>query len=187
MKKFHFFVTVLAVSLAFMLVACHKINTEPVSTSGVSKATSHVKTQSNGLTVEQTNITKKTELENQPMSIKHLYIFTQTGAVLLYSTVVGKVTSSSKRLTPYEITSMSPNGSRNLTYPGFPFQVGQDVAYTKEVLQDDGTYGSSIPYLYWFDVRGAFHSQYAEGCIIHISDQPIAVKNIIINIETVNR
>jgi len=52
------------------------------------------------------------------------------------------------------------------------------------VLQDDGTYGSSIEYLFWWDVQGRYHQQFVTGGeIIHISDQPIPVKSITINME----
>jgi hypothetical protein len=52
------------------------------------------------------------------------------------------------------------------------------------VLQDDGTYGTSVDYLYWFDARGAYHQHYVTGgTIVHVSDQPLNVKSVIINIE----
>ncbi|MFH1661895.1 MAG: hypothetical protein ABIA02_02265 [Candidatus Falkowbacteria bacterium] len=119
------------------------------------------------------NIEKRIKLENKPGSIKHFYVISAySGQVVIYSTVKGKVTSSSKRLTPYTASGI------------VPFNIGGDTHYTNEVLQDDGTYGSSIHYLYWWDVQGRYHQHYVSGGqIIHVSDQPIPVKSITINME----
>lgn len=63
--------------------------------------------------------------------------------------------------------------------PGFQF----GSLTTNEVLEDDGTYGDSVPYIFWFDA-GVYHQHYVEGGqIIHISDQPLAVKSIVLNME----
>lgn len=156
---------------------------QPQSDSGVSKASVKVPTQSDGLTTEQQNIRERLLTDNKPGSIKHLYVISAySGQVLLYSTVRGKVTSSGKRLSPTSIVvggSVSGDYGRRLTGYGFN---GYETA---EVLQDDGTYGSSVEYLYWWDSKGAYHQHYvAGGQILHVSDQPIAVKSVIINIET---
>ena len=66
--------------------------------------------------------------------------------------------------------------------------IGGETRYTAEVLQDDGTYGSSDEYLFWWDTKGIYHQHYIEdGQIIHISDQPIAVKSVIINMELTSK
>ena len=160
-----------------MLSSCVETN-PPVSNSGVGMAKATVKTQSNGLTIEQDNIKKRLELENMPGAIKHLYVISAySGQVIIYSTVKGKITSSAKRLTPTTVS-----GSQN--YSGISVPINGNTYYTPEVIQDDGTYGSSIPYIYWWDVRGQYHQHFIDGGqILHISDNPMPVKNIIINIE----
>jgi hypothetical protein len=160
------------------------VTSQPVSTSGVTKATVVVPVGPDGLTIEQHNIKARLDLDNKPGSIKHLYIIAAaSGQVILYSTVKGKVTSSGKRLTPY-----AANYSSGSTGGDSGFRVNLpngDSFRTNEVLQDDGTYGESIPYLYWFDVQGRYHQQYIQGgMIVHISDQPIPVKSVTINLET---
>jgi hypothetical protein len=51
------------------------------------------------------------------------------------------------------------------------------------VLLDDGTYVSSVEYLYWFDAKGVYHQHYVTGGqIVHVSDQPLAVKSIVLNL-----
>jgi len=118
--------------------------------------------------------------DNKPGSIKHLYVISAySGQVLVYSTVRGKITSGGKRLTPISVSSSSSSSGNFL----IKFPDGGS-AYTNEVLQDDGTYGSSVEYLYWWDTRGIFHQHYVSGGqIVHIASQPLAVKGVIINME----
>lgn len=179
---------VICCSLFFMGSGCDDLNKPmPESSSGVKKTDARVKVQASGLTVEQENIKKRIELENMPGSIKHLYIMSAySGQVLIYSTIKGKVTSSGKRLTPYMITNTNPEGIK-MAKP-FWFSIdGTDYA-TLEVLQDDGTYGNSIDYLYWFDSNNRYHQHYLSGGqIVHVSDQPLVVKNVILNMEITER
>lgn len=146
------------------------------SVSGTKMATvGHVETGTDGLTIEQGNVTGRINMDNQVGAIKHLYVISAySGQVLIYSTIKGKVTSSGKRLTPDRV-----DGANNFT-----FDVAGSQFYTNQVLGEDGTYGSSIEYLYWWDTKGVYHQHYViGGQILHISDQPLAVKGIIINME----
>ena len=153
---------------------------EPQSVSGVSMATVKVATGSDDLTVEQRNVRDRLVLDNKPGSIKHLYVISAySGDVILYSTVKGKVTSSGKRLTPYTVAYGSEGTGFYLEVPG-----SVKRHETGEVLQDDGTYGSSIDYLFWWDQRGVYHQHYVQGGqIVHISDQPMRVGKVILNLE----
>lgn len=145
-----------------------------------------MQTDQNGHTVEQNQIVRRYQNDNKLGAIKHLYIISAyTGQVIIYSTVSGKVTSSGKRLTPNTVVDAGGEGMLN-TY-GFDINIGGHACRTTEVLQDDGTYGNSEPYIYWFDTRGIYHQHYLSGGqIVHISDQPLAVKSIIINMELTN-
>jgi len=181
MKRLFYVIMIIG---TMVLVSCDQLmNNEPKSSSGVTKATVQVNTDANGYTVEQKNIMERLKRDNMPGSIKHLYVISAySGQVLIYSTVNGKVTSAGKRLTP---TSVVDNGGQYIqnTY-GFPINIGGEDHRTNEVLGDDGAYGQSDPYIFWFDVRGVYHQHYLSGGqIIHISDQPLAVKNVILNME----
>jgi len=166
--------------ISVLVIGCQQGNQEVRSASGVSIAKAKVKVQANGLTMEQNNIKKRLEFENKPGSIKHLYVISPySGQVILYSTVKGKVTSSGKRLSPK--TSTANNGDLR----------GRDDAtwvngkWTAEIINDTGTYGSSIPYIYWWDVHGRYHQHFISGGqIVHISNKPISVKSVVINMET---
>jgi hypothetical protein len=166
-----------------MLAAGGCDEVQPETTTGVTKANATIQTGTDGLTAEQRNVRDRLVADNKPGSIKHLYLISAySGQVLLYSTVKGKVTSSGKRLTP-TTANYASNGQGGSS--GFEVSTPNgNRFFTSEVLQDDGTYGSSVEYLYWWDVQGRYHQQYVTGgMILHISDQPIPVKSITINLE----
>lgn len=150
---------------------------KPISASGVSKAEVKVPIGSDGLTIEQRNVRDRVLKDNEPGSIKHLYIISAySGQTIIYSTVRGKVTSSGKRLTPSTISQTKDK------IDGFAIDIGGETHYTKEVLGDDGTYGGSVEYLFWFDAKGIYHQHYVSGGqIVHVSSEPVAVKGVIIN------
>lgn len=156
---------------------------QPQSNSGITQTKVSVPTGTDGLTTEQRNVRDRLVIDNKPGAIKHLYVISAySGQVLIYSTVRGKVTSSGKRLTP---TTVLASDSANAPAHGIVTQIGNDRYLTPEVLQDDGTYGSSIEYLYWWDARGVYHQHYVQGGqIVHISDQPIAVKGVVLNLSS---
>ena len=164
-----------AASAALLLTGCDRSGT-PVSASGVSKASVSVHVGEDGLTAEQRAVHDRVLMDNKPGSVKHLYIIApESGQVILYSTVKVKVTSSGKRLTPNSVSAQNS---------GIAIDIGNERHYTTEVLSDDGTYGSSVDYIFWWDVRGAYHQHFfTGGQIIHVSDQPIQVKNVILNLE----
>lgn len=166
--------------LVLFVTACPEAPA-PSSTSGVRKATTHVSVGSDGLTTEQRNVQERLKIDNLSGSIKHLYVISAySGQVLMYSTVRGKVTSSGKRLSPSSVSSLGPGGVTD----GFNVNIGGQRFLTLEVLGDDGTYGSSMEYLFWFDSAGKYHQHYINGGqIVHISDQPVAVKSVTINME----
>ena len=187
MKKgiFSFLILLILVPMTMTNTGCGMTTAPPKSASGVSKANVKVPTDVNNLTREQKNVGRRLLDENKPGAVQHLYIISAySGQVLIYSTVKGKVTSSGKRLSPYTV------GEGGSCIPGdpFPVNIGGETRYTAEVLQDDGTYGSSDEYLFWWDTKGIYHQHYIEdGQIIHISDQPIAVKSVIINMELTSK
>lgn len=157
---------------------------QPQSASGVTQASTHVNVGTDGLTVEQRNIKGRLDEDNKPGSIKHLYVISPySGQVIMYSTVKGKVTSGGKRLTPTTVSAMDGHAVGSDHF-GNEVNVAGRTLYTPEVLQDDGTYGTSGDYLYWWDVRGAYHQHYLTGGqIVTISDQPLPVKSVTINFE----
>jgi hypothetical protein len=163
------------VLVTMFFVACNDGGTfQQKSDSGVTKASVAVQTDANGKTIEQENIIERLKRDNAPGSIKHLYIISSyTGDVLQYSTVKGKVTSGSKRLSPKTV-----NGN-GINSPGYSnlVAIGGTNYCTDEVLDDGGAYGESGNYMFWFDAQGNYHQYYpAGGTYVSICDKPQRIK-----------
>lgn len=106
----------------------------------------------------------------------------KSGRVVLYSTVQGKVTSGGKRLTPRTTIDKYDCGKDCTHYEGQRIILDGLEYITTDLMQDDGTYGSSAPYFYWFDANGRYHQHFfTEGQIILISEQPLAGRQVIFN------
>lgn len=143
------------------------------SAGGVGKVDADVKVGSDGCTTEQCNIKHRLEMDNEPGVIKHIYVKSPiNNALQLYSPVAGKVTSSGKRLTPLETSG----GESSCSSCHFSVDINGNSMYTDEVMQDDGTYGSSIEYLYWFTPSGRYYQLYPGANLILISDQPVPLQ-----------
>ncbi len=185
MKKYLLPIVITVMLIATMfLTSCNIEQKQQKSDSGVEKATTHVKTDANGNTSEQFNIIERLKRDNEVGSVKHLYIVSSySGDILEYSTVRGKVTSGSKRLSPKTVNG---NGYNN---PGNTNSVIiNDFQYTTdEVLDDGGAYGDSGNYLYWFDAQGNYHQYYPSGgTYLHIADKALRVKKANLSMELID-
>ncbi len=187
MKTIHKTLTTAAILLCVAsLTGCgQKDNRSVKSTSGVSQASVQVTTGQDGLTTEQRNVRERLVEDNKPGSIKHFYVIApNSGQVLIYSTVKGKVTSSSKRLAPRTVAA-DDGGYVDSDFNGVPVKIGDRTLRTSEVIQDDGTYGSSVPYIYWWDVKGIYHQHFfTGGQIIHVANKPMNVSGVVLNLES---
>ncbi len=176
----------LMLAVCFSLVAC-KAETAQYSQqtdSGVTQAKAVVQTQASGMTLEQENIVRSYKVDNKPGAVKHLYVISPySGQVLIYSTVKGKVTSSKKSINPTMVAAMDGRDVRG-SFLGFPVTIHGKTVRTPQVMQESGTYGDSDPYIYWWDVQGRYHKHFVTGGqILHISDQPMPIKDVVINME----
>ena len=169
MKKYFFFFALIA-----LFSSCSQPNQQQ-SDSGVQKASIKVETDDKGTTAEQRNIMERLKRDNEVGSIKHLYIISSyTGDVMEYSTVVGKVTSGGKRLSPKTVIGNDTH-SVNSNFNHVELN-GRDYL-TDEVLDDGGAYGDSGEYLYWFDAQDNYHQYYPSGgTYVHISDKPLNIR-----------
>ena len=168
MKKLSGFIA--TVMLLVLISSCNIETPQQVSDSGAVKATVKVQTDQNNNTVEQKNIMERLKRDNEIGSIKHLYIISSfSGDVMEYSTVKGKVTSGGKRLSPEAISNRDGWNTMSVNIDGHNYA-------TNEVLGDDGAYGQSGQYLFWFDTQGNYHQYYPSGgTYVHISDKPLVV------------
>lgn len=174
----------IAIVLILLTQACtNGPATQQKSDSGVTKASTKVQTDANGRTIEQENIIKRLKRDNDIGAIKHLYIISSyTGEVMEYSTVVGKVTSGGKRLSPKTVNSFD---GVNLTGVSMnTVNINGERFSTDEVLDDGGAYGESSTYFYWFDVQDNYHQYFPSGgTYVHISDRPLKIKKMSMTFE----
>jgi len=180
MKKLLFSLTMVALCSCFIFGSCKQPDQQK-SDSGVTKATIKLRTGPDGLTAEQRNVSERLKRDNEIGSIKHLYIVSAyTGDVLQYSTVKGKVTSGSKRLSPKTVNGNNYAGRAYYNY----VDIGGTLHTTDEVLDDGGTYGDSGNYLYWFDAQGNYQQYYPSGgTYLQISDRPLRMRKSSLSLE----
>ena len=108
------------------------------------------------------NIQKRLKLTSNPGLLGYIVLMNEAGQPVLYTAVKGKITSGSKRLTQ----------SWKMKYQSF-------IVPTQS---DEGTWGSSNPYIYFWDTNGAYHQW--NGKYLY-SNQPIrlSVKPLVISVK----
>lgn len=175
MKQLLKLTTLFAFLALFTLSSCGLNESQQTSDSGVTKASTLLKTGPDGLTIEQKNIIDRLQKDNNLGAIKHLYIISSyTGDVLEYSTVRGKVTSGSKRLSPKTVKGSAQSSAA--MYNNW-VRLGEHNYITDEVLDDGGAYGESANYIYWFDAQDNYQQYFpAGGTYLHISDRPLKIR-----------
>jgi hypothetical protein len=158
----------LLLSFIFISLTSEDCSQKARSSSGVSKATAKVTTDLDGRTQEQLNILEKIKRDSEIGKVRHLYIISAyTGEVLEYYSIKGKITSGSKRLNPKTVRTANNSGA---------YEISPNI-YTDEMLSDDGTYGESNNYFYFFDTLDNYHQVFPTGgTYTRISDRPLTIK-----------
>lgn len=100
------------------------------------------------------NIKKRLELTASSSLVGYVVLLNGTGQPILYTGIKGKITSGSKKLTDGGVTG---------------------------TLSDEGTYGSSNPYIYFWSTSGVYHQW--SGDYLY-SDKPIrlSVQPLVVNV-----
>ena len=124
--------------------------------------------------VERDNINKRLALANDPTQIMWVYCLSDMGNVIISSPVVGKVSSSSKRIEPQ---TMDPDAI------GERVKVGGTSYTTLEIMGADGTFGSSDPYIYWFTPEGQYLQWNGDYVV---SNVPLKLEKAIFNVRDIN-
>jgi hypothetical protein len=95
------------------------------------------------------NIGKRLKLTSEPGLLGYVLLFNDAGAPVYYTTVEGKITSSGKRLTkPYDYRVLCDPTRSGLAKSCSGEQVPSG--------SDEGTFGSSDPYVYFWTTSGAY-------------------------------
>lgn len=175
------------------MIGCVPNEESPVSSSGVSQKTAKITTDTEGYTVEQRNIMNRLAIDNKPGSVKHLYLVSPfNGRQIFYATVKGKVTSSGKRLTPKSVnwrrnglyTDNDTKESYGISNDGIAVSINDRWCVTNELIQDDGVYGDSSEYIYFWNENGQYIQLYVGGLAVVISDQPVSFQDVVLRTET---
>ncbi len=124
--------------------------------------------------VERKNILGRQKLFDDSNTILFVYGLSDFGNVIFRDIAIGKVTSSEKRLEP--ITTDEDNS--------VGFTHGDINIRTNEVMQVDGTYGSSDKYVYWFTPEGIYRQW--NGSYI-ATPVPITLREPVINFSDVDK
>jgi len=107
------------------------------------------------------NIKKRLELTSNPNLLGFVVLFLDNQPIAYYS-VKGKVTSGSKRLTPSAEVNYRSGGTN-----------GNLVAAVTPTPSDEGTFGSSSEYIYFWTTEGRYIQW--DGKYLY-SDQPIRLR-----------
>lgn len=166
-------------TVPLFLLGCEKTKGTPAASSGVTRKIVTIKTDASGNSIEQRLVAMRLARDNEAGTFKYVYVINAyTGNVMYQSMAVGKVVSSAKRLSPATVAA----GDGNYGY-GMPIDIAGEIYRTGETLSDDGTYGSSSPYLYWFDPSGNYHQVYASSVYLHVSSSPLVIRNSVLTME----
>lgn len=141
--------------LAVTMSACEK-NVSSAKVSQSQKASEAANSINFAENAEIDNIKKRLELTSNPGALGFVLLMNEMGQPVMYTSVKGKITSGGKRLTrPDEYSNHGTNG------------------FMRQSSSDEGTYGSSDPYIYFWTAEG----QYIQwnGKYLY-SDKPFRVK-----------
>jgi len=107
---------------------------------------------------EIANITKRLKLTSSPGLIGYIVLLNDSGQPIVYTTTKGKPTSGSKRLS-------NPEDSQGRIEPS-----------------DEGTYGSSNPYIFFWSTSGQYYQWSGEYLY---SDKPfrLSIKPLVVSVD----
>lgn len=135
---------------ALLLVACDDPTPNKTRQANAARdAANSIRFDSNA---EIANIKRRLELTSNPGAVGYILLLNQSGQPIAYYGVKGKVTSSGKRLTPPD---------------------ENDAGDIRAAPSDEGTFGSSDPYVYFWDSQGGYHQWSGEYLY---SDRPIRLQ-----------
>jgi len=96
------------------------------------------------------NITRRLNLTSNPGQIGFVLLMNESGQPVMYMSVKGKITSGSKRLTRTEQSACIP------TVDEYGQRAGTCSFEKVSAPSDEGTYGSSGEYIYFWNTDGQY-------------------------------
>ena len=136
----------LVATSALLLAACEpNAPANPAKTTQAQKAAEAANSIQFSENAEIDNIKRRLELTSNPGQIGFVLLLNEMGKPVMYTSVKGKITSGNKRLT-------SPQEVRCL-------EVAESVGCSQQMVEappDEGTYGSSNPYIFFWTADGQY-------------------------------
>lgn len=136
----------LVATSALLLAACERnAPANPAKTTQAQKAAEAANSIQFSENAEIDNIKRRLELTSNPGQIGFVLLLNEMGKPVMYTSVKGKITSGNKRLT-------SPQEVRCL-------EVAESVGCSQQMVEapsDEGTYGSSNPYIFFWTADGQY-------------------------------
>lgn len=126
--------------------------------------------------IERKNLKRRIERINTENMVSYVYLLSQTGKVVAYYTINGKVSSLNSYLTAMERTAVVSKNSGEILARGSDGS-SRDLSSTVEVVtleapDLDGSYGKNVEGVFFFTTEGAYvewNGQYIW------SDQPLKI------------
>ncbi len=125
---------------------------ETKSQSGLTMKSVQLSPVKDDMSLEQFNIYQRYLHDNKIDALKYVYVIGSNGQVCMNYQILGKVTSSGKRLTPRTVAAYGGEFQN----PGIRVTIANKNYETTEVIEDDGTYGDSMPYYYMWTTAGNY-------------------------------
>lgn len=136
----------LVATSALLLAACEpNAPANPAKTTQAQRAAEAANSIQFSENAEIDNIKRRLELTSNPGQIGFVLLLNEMGKPVMYTSVKGKITSGNKRLT-------SPQEVRCL-------EVAESVGCSQQMVEapsDEGTYGSSNPYIFFWTADGQY-------------------------------
>lgn len=172
-------------TIAAALVGCDPATTPPESTAGVEMRQNEATQQRLSAAVpapvvktsiERKNLKRRIERINTENMVSYVYLLSQTGKVVAYYTINGKVSSLNSYLTAMERVAVISKQTGEIMPSGAcrdarTFASDSEVV-TLEAPDLDGSYGKNIEGVFFFTTEGAYvewNGQYIW------SDQPLKI------------
>jgi hypothetical protein len=118
------------------------------------------------------NLKRRLKLTGEPGKVGFITLLNAAGQPIMYTDVKGKVSSGGKRLTKtwrkVRCDKGSSYGECLVAAPG-----------------DEGTYGSSSPYIYFWDTRGKYH-QWSGQYLYTDQPQRLRIEPLVVNFAPAN-
>jgi hypothetical protein len=155
-------------SALFLITACNQDKNQTSASGATQAKPTRVPKNSIGHTCEQQNIDDRIQVTTNPTKVMWIHLISLNGEILKRMPVRNKVTSSGKRLEPATWNRAVVSASEDKELPQYNGLV------TPEMIGPDGTYGSSDPYIFWFDPMKRYHQWGTAGGMGYLlTDYPI--------------